>query len=174
MKTLINALITVFPMIFNIQYLHCGCCKGSKGSKTKSTKATEQLAGFKDFTAENLAQDIGVFFNYTNGSSANVFVKVICEKVNKFIEDYTDDDEAEISGITGDETTWKEGGRPLMILYKDKKYKYFTKKIDISTIKKFFTNKEIIITFGIAKYNTKPVNYVSYTIKSENILKLLK
>ncbi len=169
MKTLINALITIITMIFNIQYLHCRCCcKGSKGSKTKSTN-TEQLAGFKKFTAENLAQDIGGFFNYTLGSSADVFAKNIFEKVNKFIEEYTDDDEAEIKEMTGGETTWKEGEKPFLMLYKDKKYKIIDQRC-ISPIKKFLNNKEIIITFGIAK----PGNMVSYTIKSENIPKSLK
>lgn len=164
MKTLINALITVFPMIFNIQYLHCGCCKGSKGSKTKSTKATEQLAGFKDFTAENLAQDIGGFFDYSLGNSANLFAKNIYEDFNKFIEEYKNNNEAEIKNNNVLGVTWKGGGRPFLILYKDKKYKILH---NITAIRKFLNDKEIFISFS----KVIATGEVLYSIKSENVPK---
>ena len=61
MKTLKTLSVTAVLIIFNIQFLHCKCCNGSKDDKTKSTN-TRQLIGFKDFTAKNLAQDIGGFF----------------------------------------------------------------------------------------------------------------
>ena len=159
------SLFTIILIIFNIQFLHCKCCNESKDDKTKSTN-TEQLPGFKNFTAENLAQDIGGFFNYTKGSSANVFTKNIYEKFNEFIEKYKEDNEAETTVTTGNETTWKEGVELFLILYKDEKYK-IPPKGDITTIKKFLNDKEIVIKFGIEK----DTGCVSYTIKSENMPK---